>query len=47
MLGQFLSFLWARRLWWLVPMLTALLIVAILMLMSQENPVAPFLYPLF
>jgi len=47
MVSQFLSFLWARRLWWLIPMGTALLVIAVLMLMSHNDSVSSFLYPLF
>jgi Family of unknown function (DUF5989) len=46
-LKQFLSFLWARRLWWLIPVFAFLALVGVLMLLSDSSAVAPFIYPLF
>jgi hypothetical protein len=44
---EFLSFLWARRLWWLIPMVAFLVLIGVLMLVSNSSSVAPFIYPLF
>ena len=44
---ELLQFLWAQRLWWLIPMAVVLLALGILMIVTQSSAVAPFLYPLF
>ncbi len=45
--GELLSFLWVRRLWWLLPLVCALLVVASLLIFAQGSAVAPFIYTLF
>lgn len=45
--GEFLRFLWARRLWWLIPMVVVLLMFAFLLIASTSTGVAPFIYTLF
>lgn len=44
---EFLLFIKHEKKWWLVPLVMVLLIVGVLMLLSVESPLAPFLYPLF
>jgi len=44
---ELFDFLWARRLWWLIPMVTALLVIGLLMIITQSSAIAPFIYPLF
>ncbi len=46
-IGEFFNFLWARRLWWMIPMFTALLLLGIVMLLTHGSAIAPFIYPLF
>jgi hypothetical protein len=46
-IAEFFHFLWVRRLWWLIPMFTVLLILGILMLLTHGSAIAPFIYPLF
>lgn len=45
-IGELLRFLWARKLWWLIPMIIALLVFGILMLLASSSILAPFIYPL-
>jgi hypothetical protein len=45
-IGELLRFLWARKLWWLIPMILALLAFGILMLLATSSILAPFIYPL-
>lgn len=45
-IGELLRFLWARKLWWLIPMIIALLAFGILMLLASSSILAPFIYPL-
>ena len=46
-IAEFFYFLWARRLWWLIPMFAVLLMLGILMLLTHGSAIAPFIYPLF
>jgi len=46
-LGEVLQFLWARKLWWLIPMVSVLLMVGFLLVVSSASPAAPFIYTLF
>lgn len=44
---ELLGFLWTQRLWWLIPMVTVLLLFGLLLLFAQSSPMAPFIYTLF
>ncbi|HVO44326.1 MAG TPA: DUF5989 family protein [Aggregatilineales bacterium] len=46
-LGELLRFLWARKLWWLIPMFLALLIFGLLILLGSSGPLGHFIYTLF
>ena len=45
--GELLSFLWRERLWWMIPILVALILVAVLVVLGSSPAVAPFIYALF
>ncbi len=45
-LKEFITFLFARKKWWLVPVILALIILGALILFS-ESGMAPFIYTLF
>jgi hypothetical protein len=45
--GELLSFLWARKLWWLIPMVTILLVFGLLLIFASASGLAPFIYTLF
>jgi hypothetical protein len=45
--GEVLTFLWQRKLWWLIPMVTTLLIIGLLLIFASASGVAPFIYTLF
>jgi len=46
-IGELLHFLWKRKLWWLVPMITLLLVFALFLVLAQVAGVGPFVYSLF
>lgn len=46
-MGELMTFLWARRLWWMIPMVIVLLAFGLLIIFTQSSALAPFLYPLF
>jgi hypothetical protein len=45
--AELLSFLWAAKLWWMIPMVTMLLLVGGLIIFAQSSAIAPFIYTLF
>jgi Family of unknown function (DUF5989) len=46
-MGELLAFLWERKLWWLMPMVSVLLLLGILLVFAQSSAIAPFIYTLF
>jgi len=47
MLANALRFLWARKLYWIVPMAVTLVVLALLVALTESSSVAPFIYTLF
>lgn len=45
--GELFEYLWAYKVWWLVPFVATLLLVAILVLVGELTGAAPFIYTLF
>ena len=45
--GELLSFLRARKLWWLIPMVAVLLVFGLLLIFASASGLAPFIYTLF
>lgn len=45
--GEFLSFLWQRKKWWLIPMVAVLLLLGFLLIFASASGVGPFIYTLF
>ena len=46
-IGELFAFLWQRKLWWLLPFVGTLLLVAVLLLVGEATGIAPFIYTLF
>jgi hypothetical protein len=45
--GEILRALWARKLWWLIPMVSVLLMLGLLLILGTASGVGPFIYTLF
>jgi hypothetical protein len=45
--GEVLAFMWARKLWWLMPMVIILLGFGLLLVFANASGIAPFIYTLF
>lgn len=45
--GELLAFLWAVKLWWLIPMVGSLLLIGALIILAHSSAIAPFIYALF
>jgi uncharacterized membrane protein YqhA len=46
-IGELFQFLWARRLWWMIPFVAVLILMAVLLIVGEVTGVAPFIYTLF
>jgi hypothetical protein len=47
LLGELWAFLWARKVWWLAPIILLLLLVGVVIIFGQSSAVSPFIYALF
>ena len=45
--GELLQFFWERKLWWLIPMITVLLLIGLLLVFASASGLGPFIYTLF
>jgi hypothetical protein len=45
--GELLTFLWKRKLWWLIPMVLVLLLFGLLLVFASASGLGPFVYTLF
>jgi hypothetical protein len=46
-LGELMMFLWKRKLYWLIPMIAALILLAVLIVLASSGPLSSFMYPVF
>ena len=44
--GELMAFLWSQKLWWMIPLVMVLLVVAALVALASASAIAPFIYPL-
>jgi hypothetical protein len=44
---ELLSFLWQRKLWWLIPMVSLLLVFGLLLIFASSSGLGPLIYTLF
>ena len=44
---EFWNFLRVRKKWWLLPIVVSLVLLSILIILSENSVVAPFIYTLF
>lgn len=45
--GELFSFFWENKLWWMIPMVSVILVFGVLMIFAQSSAIAPFIYTLF
>jgi len=45
--GELLGFLWQRKLWWMIPLISILLLVGLLLIFASASGIGPFIYTLF
>ena len=46
-LGELMSFLWKRKLYWLIPMMVTLLLFAVIIILGNTGVGSVFIYTLF
>jgi len=46
-LGELFAFLWAAKMWWLIPMIVALIAFALLIVLGTASGGGPLIYTLF
>lgn len=46
-LGELFAFLWAAKMWWLIPMVIALIAFALLIVLGTASGGGPLIYTLF
>lgn len=46
-IGNFMEFLWERKLWWMIPIFLILFLLGFILVMTQGSALAPFIYTLF
>lgn len=46
-LKEFATFLWARKIWWMAPLVIVLIGLGSLLFLAEGSVVAPFIYTLF
>lgn len=47
LVGEMLGYLAKRRLWFIIPMVTVLLLCGLLIALAQATAIGPFIYTLF
>ena len=45
--GELLEFLWARKLWWLMPMIIILIVFGVFFVFAAASGLGPFVYTLW
>jgi hypothetical protein len=46
-LGELFAFLWAAKMWWLIPMIVALIAFALIIVLGTASGGGPLIYTLF
>ena len=45
--GELISFLWGNKMWWMIPVVSVLLVLGLLIGFASASGVGPFIYTLF
>jgi uncharacterized protein DUF5989 len=45
--GELLRFMWTEKLWWMIPMVSLLLLFGGFFMFAQSSAIAPIIYTLF
>ena len=47
LIKEFFLFIKQEKKWWLIPLISVLLLIGALIVFAGSSPLAPFIYPLF
>lgn len=45
-IGEFLGFLWKRKIWWMIPLFLTLVLIGGLLIFAESSALSPFVYTL-
>ncbi len=45
--SELLSFLWKAKLWWMIPMVSVMILISMLIIIGTSSTLGPFIYTLF
>jgi hypothetical protein len=45
--GEMMVFLWRRKMWWMIPIVTALLFFGLIVVFGSSTGAGPFIYTIF
>ena len=45
--AELLAYLWWRKMWWMIPLVSVLLVLGLLITFGTSSGVGPFIYTLF
>ena len=45
--AELIAFLWRLKMWWMIPMISVLLLMGLLLAFGSASGVGPFIYTLF
>jgi hypothetical protein len=45
--GGLLTFLWHRKVWWMIPLVVVLLVLSVLVIFGQSSAISAFIYTIF
>lgn len=46
-IGEFFTYLWRQKLWWMMPMFFVIFLFGLLLILGQSSALAPFIYTIF
>ncbi|MBG73570.1 MAG: hypothetical protein CL730_00815 [Chloroflexi bacterium] len=45
--SELISFLWKAKLWWMIPMISVMVILSMIIIFGTSTALGPFIYTLF
>jgi uncharacterized membrane protein len=45
--GELLQFFWNNKRWWMIPIVTIVLVLGVVLILASNPAIAPFIYTLF
>jgi uncharacterized membrane protein len=45
--GELIQFFWSNKRWWMLPIITIILVLGVVLILASNPAIAPFIYTLF